>query len=301
MDELLIQQYLASLKYEKGFSEATVSSYGRDIRKFKNYIDGEGISYQSVDLQIITNFLSVELMNNISANSCKRRMSSLRSFYDYLKRKNIVPGNPFRLADNPKGETKYPAVLFQEEAQALLEANRARTDELAPRDQAILELMLSSGLRASETVNLKMLQIDLARRVIRVRGKGNKDRIVPFSKEAKAAIVAYRDDLRLKLLRNNPSGRSEYLFLNSRGQKLTVRGLEYIMKEIEEKTGKRLGLHPHELRHSFATKMLERGADLRLIQEILGHRSINSTQIYTHLSQKEITAEYEKYFPLGKE
>ena len=301
MDELIIQQYLASLKYEKGFSEATVSSYGRDIRKFKNYIDGEGISYQSVDLQIITNFLSTELMNNISANSCKRRMSSLRSFYDYLKRKGIVPGNPFRLADTPKGETKFPAVLFQEEAQALLDANRGRTDELAPRDQAILELMLSSGLRASETVNLKMLQIDLARRVIRVRGKGNKDRIVPFSKEAKTAIVAYRDDLRLRLLRNNPSGRSEYLFLNSRGRKLTVRGLEYIMKEIEEKTGKRLGLHPHELRHSFATKMLERGADLRLIQEILGHRSINSTQIYTHLSQKEIASEYEKYFPLGKE
>ena len=140
MDELLVQQYLAFLKYEKGFSEATIASYGRDIRKFKNYIEGEGISYQSVDLQIITNFLSVELMNNISARSCKRRMSSLRSFYDYLKKKGVVAGNPFRLADTPKSETKYPAVLFQEEAQALLEANRSRTDELAPRDQAILEL-----------------------------------------------------------------------------------------------------------------------------------------------------------------
>lgn len=301
MDELIIQQYLAFLKYDRGFSERTVSAYGSDIRHFRDFINREGFSWQGVDLQLITNFLSEELSRNVTPRSCKRRMSALRGFYDYLKKKDMVVGNPFRLADSPKAEIKYPAVLFQEEAAALLKANSQRSDDLRDRDQALLELMLSSGLRASEVVGLKLLSIDFARRIIVVRGKGNKDRIVPFSKEAKSSIIIYRDGLRTRLLQKNKAGKSEYLFLNSRGEPLTVRGLEYILKQVEEKTGKRIGLHPHELRHSFATKMLEKGADLRLIQEILGHASINSTQVYTHLSQKDITAEYDKFFPLGKE
>ncbi|MCR5490989.1 MAG: tyrosine-type recombinase/integrase [Bacilli bacterium] len=301
MDEAILNRYLTHLQYEMGYSRQTISAYWRDIEKFWNYIDSEGISLKEVDVQIITNFLSNELRDGISKRSCKRRICALNNFFEYLRKRRVIEKNPFRDASSPKAEIKYPSVLFPEESAALLKANSERTDYLAPRDQAILELMLSSGLRASEVVDLSIYQIDYRRRVIRVRGKGSKDRLVPFGQSALKAINAYSNVLRRELIAKSKGPVTDKLFLNKYGRPLTVRGLEYIVKQIDLKTNFNHGLHPHEFRHSFATKLLDRGADLRLIQEILGHESINTTQVYTHLSQKEMVEEYQKFFPRAGE
>lgn len=297
MDKALLDKYLSHLRYEAGYSQRTLDAYQGDIEKFWNYIDAEGVSLQSVDVQIITNFLSVELRDGVSKRSCKRRLSALNGFFEYLRKRKIVERNAFRDASSPKAEIKYPAVLFPEESAALLEANAKREDRMAPRDQAILELMLATGLRASEVVGLSLYQIDFRRRIIRIRGKGSKDRLVPFGQSAGRAVMFYVNGLRRELLAQSKGLNTDILFLNRFGKPLSVRGLEYIIKQIDAKTNFNRGLHPHEFRHSFATKLLDRGADLRLIQELLGHESINTTQVYTHLSQKEMMDEYQKYFP----
>ena len=174
----------------------------------------------------------------------------------------------------------------------------AADDELASRDQAILELLYASGLRASELINLKPMDVDYRTMTIRVFGKGRKERIAPFSRIAAEAIRNYSKTLRPKLLgRNHDERKDVELFLSARGKKLTVRGLEYILKVVEEKTGVFLGLHPHELRHSFATHLLENGADLRMIQEMLGHKTIDTTQVYTHVTAKQMNEQYQKHFP----
>jgi site-specific recombinase XerD len=198
----------------------------------------------------------------------------------------------------PKKPIRYPKALTLEEVEALFSANARREDPLKVRDQAILELLYASGMRASELVNLTYRQIDYRSRMIRVFGKGRKERLVPFSETAKIAMDYYFRNQRDSLLahRRNPIPVDAF-FVSKIGRKLSVRGLEYILAEIQSKTGIYYGLHPHELRHTFATHLLEGGADLRLIQELLGHASLNTTQIYTHVSAKAMKEEYEEHFP----
>lgn len=291
--------YLQYLRHQKQYSDKTVDSYKRDIDKFQAYLDQEGILFDKVEEDIITNFLTIEIVqNHNSARSCQRRMSSLRGYYDFLVKEGFAAKNPFRGAPSPKAEIKYPKALYFDQVKSLLEANSERRDPLAKRDQAILELLYSSGMRASEIVSLKRNQIDFRQRVIRVFGKGKKERIVPFSSQAEKAMKDYQNDLRPTLLSSNKGAiKPDNYFLNAHGKPLTVRGLEYILTALEEKTGIYLGLHPHELRHTFATHLLENGADLRLIQELLGHETINTTQVYTHVTQKGMREQYESHFP----
>ena len=189
-------------------------------------------------------------------------------------------------------------MLYLQQVERLFSANAKREDPLWVRDQAILELLYSSGLRASELVGLGHRQIDFRVRSIRVKGKGNKTRLVPFSKSAEEAMKRYYGELRpLLLAKNKDALKSDKFFLNDHGRGLTVRGLEYILRAVEEKTGIYLGLHPHEFRHTFATHLLENGADLRLIQELLGHETIDTTQVYTHVSKEKMKAQYDSFFP----
>jgi integrase/recombinase XerC len=296
------QEYCEHLRFERNYSGQTIDSYRRDIDKFFEYINKEGVLFDKVDAQIIRDFLTVEIQDNdISHRSCQRRMSALRSFYDFLLAKNYVADNPFRFVHSPKSEIKFPKALYLEEVTTLFDDNAKRTDELTKRDQAILELLYASGMRASELCDLTIRQIDYKTRMIRVFGKGKKERLVPFSRTAEAAMKTYYASLRPTLLeRNHADVKSDRFFLNHSGQSLTVRGLEYILKTVESKTGHFCGLHPHELRHTFATHLLENGADLRLIQELLGHESINTTQVYTHVSQQAMKNQYELYFPRAK-
>ncbi|MBO4541389.1 MAG: tyrosine-type recombinase/integrase, partial [Bacilli bacterium] len=237
--------YCDYLLYQKSYSEKTVDSYRRDIDKFLAYIQKEGILFDHVDRTIVRNFLTTELMGGISKRSCQRRMSALRSFYDFLCARNLSPNNPFRSVSSPKADIHYPKTLYLEEVKALLEANAKREDPLKDRDQAILELMYASGMRASEIVALTLREVDYHSRTIRVYGKGKKERLVPFSKDALSAMKEYLNHCRPELnAKNKGQVKSDKFFLNAQGRGLTVRGLEYILRQIDEKTGEFLGLHP---------------------------------------------------------
>ena len=291
--------FLDYLKLERNYSDRTIASYQNDIEKFFAFILEEGVLMDEVDQIVVRNFLTEELNNGVSKRSCKRRLSALRLFYSYLKKEGMVKENPFELVTSPKADKTYPHVLYQDQINEIMENNRKRTDPLKTRDQAILSMLYYCGLRASELVGLTVQDVDTKNRIAHVVGKGNKERIVPFTIDCRDDVIEYRDNLRKTLL-NNVKDPVSALFLNEKGQRLTTRGLEYILDKIEEKTSTFVGLHPHILRHSFATHLLDNGADLRVIQELLGHESLNTTQVYTHVSVEAMKQAYIDNFPRAK-
>lgn len=292
-------EFLTHLKNERNYSEKTIDSYRRDIEKFLDFLLQEDVLMDEVDIIVIRNFLTDELNAGVSKRSCKRRLSSLKHFYKFLVDRGYVKENPFIFISSPKTDKKYPRALYKEQVREILDENAKRTDELMLRDQAILSTLYYAGIRASELVSLLVQSISLPQRYLRVVGKGNKERIVPFTDECKKDIEKYLKKLRPALL-SKSSVETAYLFLNNRGKPLTTRGLEYILDSIEEKTGTFVGLHPHILRHSFATHLLENGADIRIIQELLGHESINATQVYTHVTEEAMKKEYLSSHPRAK-
>ena len=294
-----LADFLLNLGTDRNYSPKTVESYERDIEKFYRFLLEEDIKADDVDQIVIRNFLTKELMNGVSKRSCKRRLCALKRFYSYLQKTGQVDVNPFNFVNPPKLEKKYPHILYSNQVEELLAENRKRDDVLASRDQAILELLYYSGVRASELVNIKLSDINTRNRMVRILGKGNKERLVPFTDECAQTIDTYIKKCRPELAKHNEQI-SIYLFLNNRGEQLTSRGLEFILKNVEEKTGLNLGLHPHLLRHTFATHLLENGADLRVIQELLGHESINATQVYTHVTEEGMKKEYLNAHPRAK-
>lgn len=300
IDEIL--EYEDYLRLEKRYSEKTIASYSSDIHKFYNFAFDKGVNPFKVNNSFIRTFLSYERLNDISKKTIKRELSALRSFYGFLEANGVVKYNPFLAITSPKPEIKYPKVLYEDEVNKLLLANSERTDELKDRDQAILELLYASGVRVSELVNLDLADVDFSNRIIKVFGKGSKERLVPFSETAKTAMNKYIKGLRAELLlQSEEEELPTVIFLNSKGKKLTSRGLEYILKQVEMKTGVFLDLHPHMLRHTFATHLLEHGADLRTIQTMLGHASISTTQVYTHVTTEAMKSEYLKAHPRANE
>ena len=303
-------EFLNHLSNERNYSPMTIDSYRRDIDKFCAFLYREDCLIDDVDLIIIRNFLTEEINNGISKRSCKRRLSSLHHFYGYLVQKNYVKLNPFNYVSSPKTEKKLPHVLYAEDVEAILKANSERKDELGVRDQAILEILYYSGVRASELINIEISDVNIRNRSLRVFGKGRKERIVPFTPRCAETINKYLKDCRPLLKQkydehpdfdeNNKKVIYNNLLLNNNGRKLTLRGLEFILDKVEEKTGEYFDLHPHLLRHSFATQLLSNGADLRVIQELLGHSSINTTQIYTHVSEEKVKREYLSAHPRAK-
>lgn len=288
--------FLDHLKNERNYSDTTIASYSHDLDIFFKFLLNEGTLMDEVDQITIRNFLTEELNRGVSKRSCKRRLSSLRLFYAYLVREKVVKDNPFIFVSAPKTETKYPHALYKEQIENIFKENAKRTDELASRDQAILELLYYSGIRAAELVSLDVQDVDLKKRFVRVFGKGRKERMVPFTAQCQKCLQDYLTKLRPNLL-SKALIPSPAFFLNAKGDRLTTRGLEYILDSIEEKTGTFIDLHPHLLRHSFATHLLENGADLRVIQELLGHASINATQVYTHVSVEAMQKEYANAHP----
>ena len=293
------QEFLDHLLVVRNYSPRTVKSYQEDIDKFCEFIYHEGVMIDGVDVICIRNFLTEELNQGISKRSCKRRLSSLKHFYKYMVNVGYIKDNPFVFVSAPKVKTKYPHALYKDQIAELFKRNAERTDELALRDQAILYLLYYSGIRADELVKLDVQSIAIKDRVVRVLGKGNKERIIPFTADCQKVLKAYIDRERIVLLRKSKD-MTPALFLNAQGERLTTRGLEYILDAIEEKIGLFVGLHPHILRHSFATHLLENGADLRVIQELLGHESINATQVYTHVTEEAMKETYMSAHPRAK-
>ncbi len=291
-----LEEFVDYLLYECRFSQLTAGSYAEDISLYLRYMSRKEKDYLKANRQDIREHLAHLLKKGLSKRSISRHLSALKDFYGYLKRKNYIAENPTLLVRAPKGEIRYPEAISEENIDKLFALNSLRTDPLVLRDQAILELLYCSGMRAGELISLTKRNILYSSSAARVVGKGNKERLVPLSEHAKSSIVRYLRELR-PVLSSKAESQTDRLFLNSKGGPLTVRGLEYVLSRIEEKAGMDLGLHPHELRHSFATHLLERGADLRLIQELLGHASLNTTQVYTHVSSKAMIEEYKAHFP----
>ena len=288
-----IEKFLEHLKLDLNYSDKTIKSYQQDIESFKKYLNSKGTDTEQANQQLIRMYLSEQMKEGKTKVTCCRRIAGLRHFYDYLVRSNFVKENPFLFVGAPKKEIRYPEALYLEQVEELFSKNRERTDDLKLRDQAIIELLYASGVRVSELVNIKMNAIDLKNRTIRVFGKGRKERMVMFSKSCQKTLKDY-------LINSQLRGSSDYLFTNAKGEQLTTRGVEYILEQIQNKCGVQLGLHPHMLRHTFATHLLEGGADLRVIQELLGHESINTTQVYTHITEEAMKYQFVMSHPRAK-
>ena len=288
-----IEKFLEHLKLDLNYSDKTIKSYQQDIENFKKYLNSKGTDIEQANQQLIRMYLSEQMKEGKTKVTCCRRIAGLRHFYDFLVRSNFIKENPFLFVGAPKKEIRYPEALYLEQVEELFSKNRERTDDLKLRDQAIIELLYASGVRVSELVNIKMNAIDLKNRTIRVFGKGRKERMVMFSKSCQKTLKDY-------LINSQLRGSSDYLFTNAKGEQLTTRGVEYILEQIQNKCGVQLGLHPHMLRHTFATHLLEGGADLRVIQELLGHESINTTQVYTHITEEAMKYQFVMSHPRAK-
>ena len=291
--------FLEHLKYERNYSDKTIDSYKRDIDKFFHFLLNEGAKMEDVDLILIRNFLTDELNDGVSKRSCKRRISALRQFYKFLAKTGYINDNPFLYIHTTKTDKTFPHVLQKDDILEIFTENKKRKDELMIRDEAIIETLYYSGMRASELVSLNLQDIDFKTRTISVIGKGNKERRVRITIECAKTLQTYIKGLRQKLI-SKMDEPIYAVFVNNNGDKLTTRGLEYILDSIEEKIGIFHDIHPHMLRHSFATHLLENGVDLTFIQTLLGHASINTTQIYTHVSEEAMKAEYLNCHPRAK-
>ena len=286
--------YLHYLKVERGLSENTIASYGIDLKLFLEYLrENEIPSFKQVNKEVIVNYMQAEKNNNKANSSILRSVSSLRKFFQYLAQEKIIEKDPMLLIDTPKKKQHLPQVLTKEEVEKLLHSPNTG-QVLGLRDRAMLELMYATGLRISEIINLKLEDLHLTIGTLQTLGKGHKERIVPVGDEAIKWINRYLEEARPKLLKQK---HSNYLFLNFHGNNLTRQGVWKNLKAEVRKAGIQKNITPHTLRHSFATHILENGADLRIVQELLGHADISTTQIYTHLSNKQLADIYNRAHP----
>lgn len=249
------------------------------------------LKLSSRDIEIFIQYLA---QKKYKRSTQSRKISTLRSFYRFLNKRNIIPVNPVELISLRGDHKNLPEFLYSDEMVKVLKSI-STTTPLGLRNMALLELFYATGMRVSEIANLKLDQVDFELNLILVHGKGNKDRYVAFGEEAKTALNNYLVEARKKLLLHKTD--YGYVFLNSNGNMITSRGLEYIIKNIFLNAGISASVHPHMLRHTFATQMLNNGADLRTVQELLGHKSISTTQIYTHVTKQHLCDIYHKYFP----
>ncbi|MCC8088947.1 MAG: site-specific tyrosine recombinase XerD [Rikenellaceae bacterium] len=296
--EEYIKEYYAYLKLEKNLSDNTVSAYIRDIKRFREYngISGE-VTPESVERSHIEEFLANLYDQGVNRSTQARILSGINSFFIFLLINDKISALPTELVDHPKIGRRLPDVLSYPEVSALLEAIDLSHPQ-GHRNRAILEILYSCGLRVSELTELRVTDLFLTEGYIRVIGKGNKQRIVPVSREAHRYIDLYLDQRR-KLEVDGKN--SEFLFLNNRGKKLTRVMIFYIIKETALKAGINKNISPHTLRHSFATHLMQGGADIRVVQDMLGHESILTTEIYTHLDNEDLKRSVFKHHPLKNE
>ena len=291
MNEKYIEEFIDYLRFEKKYSENTISSYKRDLNKTNTYIKKDFAKLNKKDIQ---NYIQ-KISKSENASSVSRSISTLKSFYKFLELNKYTSLNPLTTITNPKTVKKLPKILSEEEIEKLLDIN-LKTD-FDYRNKAMLELMYSSGLRVSELINLNVNDIDLSNASVRIFGKGSKERIIPLNDYAIDALNNYILNHRRSLFKH---GESNYLFLNNHGNKMTRQGFFKILEKIAKEKGIKSELSPHTLRHSFATHLLKHGADLRSIQELLGHSDISTTQIYTHITSERLQKNYEEFHPHGK-
>jgi len=295
-----IERFITWITDEKGYSHHTVSNYRRDLLQFAA-VAGREIDAGSIDTTIIRNFVySLKIRNKSS--SVARKLSALRSFFKFLEQEKIILKNPMGSVSMPKQEQHIPIFLSVDEVFALLESPGI-DETFAARDRAILELLYSTGMRVSELVACNMANLDFDSGMVMVRGKGNRERIVPVGTQAVKSLREYFDERQELLRKRVQQGKKidkEPLFLNNRGTRLTARSVERMISGYGRKAGLNKPVTPHVLRHSFATHLLEMGADMRSVQELLGHASLSTTQKYTHLDMVHLMRIYDRAHPKAR-
>jgi integrase/recombinase XerC len=292
-----IQKFLHYLQAEKNASAHTLRAYQNELQRFAAYL-GPQIRWKDVDHVFIRGFLGDLHSRGLSKVSVARALAAVRSLYKWLAREGVVQQNPAKLVATPRLPKKLPRVPTMEELNQVLNSEMPENASFPERDRAIFELLYGCGLRNSELVGIELGDIDEANGIILVRGKGKKQRYVPLEGAAAGALQAYRPE-RQKIL--NIRGRStRRLLINRRGGPLTTRSVARIVKQIAVAKGLPPDMHPHTLRHAFGTHMLSEGADLRAIQELLGHERLSTTQRYTHLSMNQVMEVYDRTHPRAK-
>jgi len=287
-----IKEYLIFISQVKNLSKNTTNAYERDLKKLAKFINDLNLSnYSEINNEICSAWIGNLYSQDNNPRSIQRHLSSAKGFFRFLKKNNLIESSPFELVSAPKSPSNLPEVLSPEDVEQLLNFKPSNLIEI--RDMAIVELMYSSGLRVSETVNINMGDFEEDMTFLRVLGKGAKTRIVPLGRFAVTAINNWIIE------REKIATKSEALFLNSKGARLSIRSVQLRLKKMATKQGLP-PIHPHMLRHSFATHMLESSGDLRTIQELLGHSSLSTTQIYTKLDYQHLVKIYDQAHPRAK-
>jgi len=288
-----LSEFLAYLRHERNASPHTIASYGRDLRQLLEYLQEREVRWNKAGNVVLRGFLATLHEKKQKKSTIGRKLAAMRSFYEFCLRKKWIAENPARVLATPKQDRRVPSFLSEEEMAVLLDLP-ATDKPIELRDRALLELCYATGTRVSELVGIDVDDIHFEERLVRLRGKGKKERLVPFGRKAGGTLQAY---LRARpLLLRDRMGESA-VFLNYRGGRLTTRSVQRMVRAHIRRTAVSRRISPHSIRHSFASHLLGRGADLRVIQELLGHASLATTQKYTHVDLRQLLAVYKKSHP----
>ena len=288
-----LNEFLDYLRYERNASAHTISSYRRDLTQFSDYIRERGGSFRKVDNLQIRGFMARLHERRLKKSTTARKLAAIRSFFQFGVKKKWIADNPAKAVATPRQEKRVPSFLSEEEMTRFLEVPPSKKP-LDLRDKAILELLYASGIRVSELVGINLEDVNVGERLVRVRGKGKKERLVPFGRMAGERLADYVR-VRAGLVQDRVGEKG--LFVNYKGRRITPRSVERMVDKYIHRTAVKRKISPHSLRHSFATHLLSRGADLRVIQELLGHESLATTQKYTHLDLGRLMDVYRKSHP----
>lgn len=296
--------FLDYLRFERQYSEDTQKAYQSDITEFVGFLtdsgDGKPVDLTTIDQYDARVFLSMLYEKGDVSRTIARKVSSLRAFYRFLERNAVVTTNPFAGVQLKKSGQHLPRYFYEKELNKLFDVVMADTSLLGLRNRLLLEILYGTGARVSEAAGLTLGMLDQTARVITITGKGNKTRIVPYGQYAADALANYLRDARPQLLAKSQVMHDK-LFVNQRGQALTASGIEYILKQLAKKAGLTQMISAHMFRHTYATDMLNNGADLRTVQQLLGHSSLSTTQIYTHVTTDALQKSYRDFFPRATE
>lgn len=288
----IIYEFLDYISYEKKYSDYTEKNYELDLFKYFEYLDKNNLNYLTVKYKDVSNFTLFLAKQNYKSTTINRIDSSIRSFYNYLELEEKINGNPFKAASNLKVPKRLPNYFKYDEYLTMISV--IDKDDYEYRNRLILEMLFATGLRVSELSNIKIKDIDFSEREIKIMGKGSKERFVFYNKECAQVLDSYLKECRSKLLNGKDS---EYLFINHLGDKLTDRGIRLIIDKIVKKSCIKSKVSPHTFRHTFATMLLNEGCNIKSVQELLGHSSLGTTGIYTHLTNDEVRLAYMKAHP----